>query len=168
MTYDKENIFAKIIRGEIPCDKIYEDAYALSFEDIRPQAPSHALVIPKGEYIDINDFSSNASDEEIIGLNRAIGVVADKLGISEQSGGNGYRLIANSGKDGLNGEELEQSMAPLIQGQIIMDRLRHVIFDNMAYIDKEKYKLQHKTNMQSRDRVSVLLLYCMRKSRMIF
>jgi histidine triad (HIT) family protein len=99
MTYDKENIFAKIIRGEIPCDKIYEDAYALSFEDIRPQAPSHALVIPKGEYIDINDFSSNASDEEIIGLNRAIGVVADKLGISEQSGGNGYRLIANSGKD---------------------------------------------------------------------
>ena len=99
MTYDKENIFAKIIRGEIPCDKIYEDAYALSFKDIRPQAPSHALVIPKGEYIDINDFSSNASDEEIIGLNRAIGVVADKLGISEQSGGNGYRLIANSGKD---------------------------------------------------------------------
>ena len=85
MSYDKDNIFAKIIRGEIPCDKIYEDDYALSFEDIRPQAPSHALIIPKGEYIDINDFSANASDEEIVGFNRAVSIVADKLGISEQS-----------------------------------------------------------------------------------
>ena len=59
MSYDKENIFAKILRGEIPCDKIYEDEYVLSFKDIRPQAPSHALIIPKGEYIDINDFSAN-------------------------------------------------------------------------------------------------------------
>ena len=99
MSYDKENIFAKIIRGEIPCDKIYEDDYALSFEDIRPQAPSHTLIIPKGKYTDMNDFSANASDEEIVGFNRAVAIVADKLGISEQSGGNGYRLIANSGKD---------------------------------------------------------------------
>jgi len=99
VSYDKENIFAKIIRGEIPCDKIYEDDYALSFEDIRPQAPSHTLIIPKGEYTDMNDFSANASDEEIVGFNRAVAIVADKLGISEQSGGNGYRLIANSGKD---------------------------------------------------------------------
>ena len=99
MSYDKENIFAKIISGEIPCDKIYEDDYALSFEDIRPQAPSHALIIPKGEYTDMNDFSANASDEEIVGFNRAVAIVTDKLGISEQSGGNGYRLIANSGKD---------------------------------------------------------------------
>ena len=87
MSYDKENIFAKILRGEIPCDKIYEDEYVLSFKDIRPQAPSHALVIPKGEYIDINDFSANASDEEIVGFNRAISNVADMLGISEKSGG---------------------------------------------------------------------------------
>ena len=99
MSYDKDNIFAKIIRGEIPCDKIYEDAYAIAFEDIRPQAPSHALVIPTGEYTDINDFSSNASNEEIVGFNRAVAKVADKLGISEQSGGNGYRIIANAGKD---------------------------------------------------------------------
>jgi len=99
VSYDKENIFAKIISGEIPCDKIYEDDYALSFEDIRPQAPSHALIIPKGEYTDMNDFSANASDEEIVGFNRAVAIVTDKLGISEQSGGNGYRLIANSGKD---------------------------------------------------------------------
>ena len=65
MSYDKENIFAKIIRGEIPCDKIYEDDYALSFEDIRPQAPSHALIIPKGEYIDMNEngyWDCNAPD----------------------------------------------------------------------------------------------------------
>ena len=99
MSYDKENIFAKILRGEIPCDKIYEDEYVLSFKDIRPQAPSHALVIPKGEYIDINDFSANASDEEIVGFNRAISNVADMLGISEKAGGGGYRLIANAGKD---------------------------------------------------------------------
>jgi len=99
MSYDKENIFAKILRGEIPCDKIYEDEYVLSFKDIRPQAPSHALVIPKGEYIDINDFSANASDEEIVGFNRAISNVADMLGISEKTGGGGYRLIANAGKD---------------------------------------------------------------------
>ena len=99
MVYDKENIFAKILRGEIPCDKIYEDKYVLSFKDIRPQAPSHALVIPKGEYVDINDFSANASDEEIVGFNRAISNVADLLGISEKSGGGGYRLIANTGKD---------------------------------------------------------------------
>ena len=99
MSYDKKNIFAKILRGEIPCDKIYEDEYVLSFKDIRPQAPSHALVIPKGEYIDINDFSANASDEEIVGFNRAISNVADMLGISEKAGGGGYRLIANAGKD---------------------------------------------------------------------
>ena len=91
MSYDKENIFAKILRGEIPCDKIYEDEYVLSFKDIRPQAPSHALVIPKGEYIDINDFSANASDEEIVGFNRAISNVADMLGISEKAGGGGYK-----------------------------------------------------------------------------
>ena len=68
MSYDKDNIFAKIIRGEIPCDKIYEDDFVLSFKDIRPQAPSHALIIPKGNYLDINDFSLNASDNEIIGF----------------------------------------------------------------------------------------------------
>ena len=99
MAYDKENIFAKILRGEIPCDKIYEDDFVLSFRDIRPQAPSHALIIPKGEYVDINDFSANASDHEIVGFNKAISKVADMLGISEISGGGGYRLIANAGKD---------------------------------------------------------------------
>ena len=99
MSYDDQNIFAKILRGEIPCDKIYEDDFVLAFEDVRPQAPSHTLIIPKGKFTDINDFGKNASDNEIVGLNRAIATVADQLGISENSGGNGYRLISNAGND---------------------------------------------------------------------
>ena len=98
-SYDNQNIFAKILRGEIPCDKIYEDDYVLSFKDISPQAPSHILVIPKGPYKDINDFSKNANNEELIGFNRAISIIADQLKLSEESGGTGYRLISNAGSD---------------------------------------------------------------------
>ncbi|MGY9025065.1 MAG: histidine triad nucleotide-binding protein [Candidatus Pelagibacterales bacterium] len=98
-SYDNQNIFAKILRGEIPCDKIYEDDYVLSFKDISPQAPSHILVIPKGPYKDINDFSKNANNEELIGFNRAISIIADQLKLSEESGGKGYRLISNAGSD---------------------------------------------------------------------
>ena len=97
--YDNQNIFAKILRGDIPCEKIYEDEYVLSFKDINPQAPSHILIIPKGAYTDINDFIENASNEEIIGFNKAIPVVAHQLGISETSGGKGYRLISNAGSE---------------------------------------------------------------------
>ena len=99
MSYDKDNIFAKLLKGEIPCDKIYEDDFVLAFKDIRPQAPSHVLIIPKGEYIDINDFSKNAKDSEVLGFNKAIAIVAEKMKISEDSGGNGYRLISNAGSD---------------------------------------------------------------------
>ena len=98
-SYDDQNIFAKICRSEIPCEKIYEDEYVLSFKDVNPQAPSHILIIPKGSYKDINDFSENASNEEIIGFNKAIPIVANQLGISEASGGKGYRLISNAGSD---------------------------------------------------------------------
>ena len=98
-SYDDQNIFAKILRSEIPCEKIYEDEYVLSFKDVNPQAPSHILIIPKGAYKDINDFSENASNEEIIGFNKAIPIVANQLGISEASGGKGYRLISNAGSD---------------------------------------------------------------------
>ena len=98
-SYDNQNIFAKILRGEITCDKIYEDDYVLSFKDISPQAPSHILVIPKGPYKDINDFSKNANNEELIGFNRAISIIADQLKLSEESGGKGYRLISNAGSD---------------------------------------------------------------------
>ena len=82
MNYDENNIFAKILRGEIPCNKIYEDDYVLSFHDINPQKKIHALIIPKGKYINLDDFSKNASEKEIIGFIRGISIVAKKLGIS--------------------------------------------------------------------------------------
>ena len=79
MQYDKNNIFAKILRGEIPCKKIYEDKFVLAFHDINPQKKVHVLVIPKGEYTSLDDFSAKASDQEIVGLIKGIGVVAKKL-----------------------------------------------------------------------------------------
>ena len=97
--YDEQNIFAKIIRGELPCEKIYEDEYVLSFKDINPEAPYHILIIPKGGYRDIDDFIENATNKEIIGFNQAIPIVAKKLGISEAAGGKGYRIISNAGSD---------------------------------------------------------------------
>ena len=78
MSYDNNNIFAKILRGEIPCKKIYEDDYVLSFYDINPQKKIHALVIPKGKYIDLDDFSENASSDEMVGLFKGINAVAKK------------------------------------------------------------------------------------------
>ena len=94
MTYDRNNIFAKILRGEIPCKKIYENEYVLSFHDINPQKKIHALIIPKGKYIDLDDFNTNASDKEIIGLMKGITTVSKKLGISSIDG-KGYRALAN-------------------------------------------------------------------------
>ena len=79
MSYNDQNIFAKILRGEIPCNKIYEDDYVLSFYDINPQKKIHALVIPKGKYIDLDDFNSNASNDEIVGLMKGITTVSKKL-----------------------------------------------------------------------------------------
>ena len=80
MSYDDNNIFAKILRGEIPCKKIYEDDYVLSFHDINPQKKIHALVIPKGKYTDLDDFSLNAPPDEMVGLLKGINIVAKKLG----------------------------------------------------------------------------------------
>ena len=80
MTYDKNNIFAKILRKEIPCKKIYEDEYVFAFYDINPQKKVHALVIPKGEYVNLDDFSAKASEKEISGLIKGISIVAKKLG----------------------------------------------------------------------------------------
>jgi diadenosine tetraphosphate (Ap4A) HIT family hydrolase len=95
MAYDTNNVFARILRGEIPSKKIYEDAHVLAFHDIRPQAPVHALVIPKGAYESIDDFHEKASDAEIAALGRAIGKVARLLGVAQS----GYRTLANSGAD---------------------------------------------------------------------
>jgi len=93
MTYDRNNIFARILRGEIPCNKIYEDAHVLAFHDISPQSPTHILVIPKGEYVSFDDFSQNASPEEIAALVRAVGQIAREQGVAES----GYRILANTG-----------------------------------------------------------------------
>jgi len=91
--YDESNIFARILRGEIPCSKVYEDEYALAFNDIAPQAPIHILVIPKGAYVSWDDFSARASAEEIAGFVRAVGRIAREAGLVEP----GYRLLANVG-----------------------------------------------------------------------
>ncbi|MCK0070208.1 histidine triad nucleotide-binding protein [Kordiimonas laminariae] len=93
MAYDPENVFAKILRGEIPCNKVYEDEFALAFHDINPQAPVHVLVIPKGEYVSMADFTADAPAELVVGYMRAVGKVADELGLIEP----GYRTIANAG-----------------------------------------------------------------------
>jgi diadenosine tetraphosphate (Ap4A) HIT family hydrolase len=93
--YDPENIFARILRGEIPCRKVYEDEHALAFHDINPQAPEHILVIPKRAYVSWDDFSAKAGDAEIAGFVRAVGHVAREAGLVSP----GYRLLANSGPD---------------------------------------------------------------------
>ena len=93
--YDDANIFARILRGEVPCRKVYEDDFALAFHDVNPQAPVHVLVIPKGEYVSNMDFSL-ANSETIGGFWRAVGAVARQLGLEED----GYRLVANNGANG--------------------------------------------------------------------
>ncbi|TPG19962.1 histidine triad nucleotide-binding protein [Sphingomonas koreensis] len=94
--YDDQNVFAKILRGEIPANKVYEDGHALAFHDINAQAPTHILVIPKGAYVSWDDFSARASDAEIAGFVRAVGTVARDAGLVDP----GYRLLANTGRDG--------------------------------------------------------------------
>lgn len=93
--YDDQNIFAKILRGEIPNKTVYQDEFALAFHDINPQAPTHVLVIPKGAYVCWDDFSAKASDAEIAGFVRAVGTVAREMGLVAS----GYRLLANAGTD---------------------------------------------------------------------
>ena len=100
MTYDKNNVFAKILRGEIPCKKIYEDEHVLAFHDVNPQKKIHALVIPKGDYINLDDFTSKASEKEIVGLIKGICIVAKVLGVSEGVKGKGYRSLVNIGNNG--------------------------------------------------------------------
>ena len=93
MTYDRSNVFARILRGEIPCKKVYEDEHVLAFHDISPQTPTHILVIPKGEFVSLDDFSEKASVTEMAALLRALGQIAREQGVAE----GGYRVLANSG-----------------------------------------------------------------------
>ena len=94
MAYDRDNIFARILRGEIPCTKVYEDAHVLAFRDIEPQAPSHVVLIPKGEYVSADDFSASATDAELTAFMRALAKIASLEGIAES----GYRILSNHGK----------------------------------------------------------------------
>ncbi len=111
--YDDDNIFAKILRGEIPSNKIYEDEWAYAFEDIAPQAKVHTLVIPKGKYVSWDDFSAKARAEEIAGFIRAVGHVARSKGLVEP----GYRLLANIGAHG--GQEVPHLHVHILGGQFI-------------------------------------------------
>jgi histidine triad (HIT) family protein len=95
MAYDPNNIFARILRGEIPCKRVYEDEHVLAFHDIHPQAPVHILVIPKGAYVSLDDFSAKASAEEVAALLRAVGEIARAQGLVAA----GYRVLANHGRD---------------------------------------------------------------------
>jgi diadenosine tetraphosphate (Ap4A) HIT family hydrolase len=95
MSYDRTNVFARILRGEIPCKKAYEDDHVLAFHDINPQAPVHILVIPKGEYVSLDDFSAKATPAEIAAFVRAVGTIARDNGLAES----GYRILANHGPD---------------------------------------------------------------------
>jgi histidine triad (HIT) family protein len=111
LPYDDTNIFARILRGEIPCREVYEDAHALAFRDIAPQAPVHILVIPKGAYVSWDDFSERASAEEIAGFVRAIGHIGREQGLVAP----GYRLLANAGMN--SGQEVPHLHVHLFGGR---------------------------------------------------
>ena len=115
MKYDKKNIFAKILRGEIPCKKVYENEYVLSFYDINPQKKIHILIIPKGEYIDLDHFNHEASANEIIAFNKSITHIVEMLKISNKE--NGYRVLSNIGQDG--GQEVPHLHYHIFGGEII-------------------------------------------------
>lgn len=112
-TYDDNNIFAKILNGDIPCDKVYEDGHVLAFNDIAPQAPVHILVIPKGKYVSIDDFGANAPAEEIKAFFSAVAKIAEESGITDS----GFRSIANTGVNG--GQEVPHFHLHLLGGKKI-------------------------------------------------
>ena len=116
MNYDDDNVFAKILRGEIPCKKIYENEFVLSFYDINPQKKIHALIIPKGKYINLDDFTINASKDEMVGLLKGINTVAKKLKISVDTG-KGYRTLSNISDHG--GQEVPHLHFHLFGGEKI-------------------------------------------------
>lgn len=110
LPYDPANIFARILRDEIPSRRVYEDDWAIAFHDVNPQAPTHILVIPRGEYVSWDDFSARASADEIAGFVRAVGTVAREQGLVEP----GYRLLANTGPHG--GQEVPHLHVHLFGG----------------------------------------------------
>ena len=115
--YDDQNIFARILRGEIPCKKVMETEHSFAFEDIAPKTPHHVLVIPKGPYITYDHFAEAASDAEIADFTRTIGAVCRALGLPPGAGGNGYRLISNAGRDGV--QEVPHLHVHILAGRIV-------------------------------------------------
>jgi histidine triad (HIT) family protein len=109
--YDEQNIFARILRNEIPAKRVYEDEFAVAFQDIRPQAPVHVLVVPRGAYCSLADFSASAPASEIAGFMRAVGAIARQLGLEAQ----GYRMIANMGEH--SGQEVPHFHVHLLAGR---------------------------------------------------
>ena len=113
MSYDKNNIFAKILREEIPCKKVYENDHVLAFHDVNPQKKVHVLVIPKGKFINLDDFNNKASEKEIVELNKAITHVSSLLGTKDK----GYRTLTNIGSDG--GQEVPHLHFHIFAGEKI-------------------------------------------------
>ena len=109
--YDDTNVFARILRGELPCGKVYEDEHVLAFNDINPLSPTHILVIPRGPYVSWDDFSATASDAEITAFVRAVGGIAREAGLVED----GYRLLANTGRS--SGQEVPHLHVHLFAGR---------------------------------------------------
>ena len=116
-SYDPQNIFARILRGEIPCNKVLETPHALAFHDIRPQAPHHVLVIPKGPYVTFDHFALEASAEERADFVAAIGQVCKMLGVQPGEGGSGYRAISNAGDDGV--QEVPHLHVHILSGRML-------------------------------------------------
>lgn len=115
--YDDQNIFARLLRDEIPSRRVYEDEWAVAFHDIAPQAKLHVLVVPRGRYVSMADFTRHASDAEIAGFFRAVGIVARQLGLEEP----GYRMLANMGADG--GQEVPHLHVHLFGGEALSQRM---------------------------------------------
>jgi len=115
--YDDSNIFARILRGEIPCDKVLETPHSLAFRDIRPQAPVHVLVIPKGPYVTFDHFALEASEAERADFVGAIGQVCKMLGVQPGEGGSGYRAISNAGDDGV--QEVPHLHVHILSGRML-------------------------------------------------
>ena len=118
MAYDRNNVFARILRGELPCNKVYEDEHVLAFRDINPQAPAHIILIPKGEYVSVDDFSAAAPDAELAAFMRAIGKIAKAEGVVE----GGYRILANHGSAA--GQEVPHFHLHLFGGRDLGPMLR--------------------------------------------
>lgn len=116
-SYDEQNIFARILRGEIPNDTVTETKHSLAFKDIQPQAPVHVLVIPKGDYVDFEHFAAEASDEEIVDLIRTAGRISAESGVSRGAAGEGFRIIANTGVHG--GQEVDHFHLHIVGGHAL-------------------------------------------------